>query len=236
MFEEIRPYFDERGDANIGFDDDRVRDTAVKILKAHDGKGWSDDLFLSEILRRLKGHEDRNWIYTHSGAKVFLANPSPETISLDDIAHALSHLCRYCGQCNKFYCVGEHSTLVAQDVLRKTGDISLARAAQMHDSPEAYLCDVTAPLKDMLLVYNILEARFEAAITKRFGLEHRFDHAQIKRSDYEVFFTEKDHLFDHPYEAWGREGVKADVKIECWRPELAKERFLEMAEKLGIAA
>lgn len=236
MFEKIRTFIDERGYPEIGFDDEKVRDAAVKILKAHDGQGWADDLFVAEILRRLEMHENDNWIYTDSGIKVFLANPSPEMIKIEDIAHGQAHLCRYNGQCKKFYCVGEHVYLVAQDVLRRTGDIELAKCAAMHDSSEAYLGDLTSPLKAMLLVYPILEARFEVAISSRFRLKYPFDHPEIKRSDYEVFFTEKDHLFDHPYESWGREGVKADVKIEGWRPELAKARFLELVDELGIAA
>jgi len=196
----------------------------------------TDEEFLAEVLRRLEMHVDRNWIYTHTGVKVFLANPSPEMIDIRDIAQGLSHLCRYGGQCKRFYSVAEHSVLVAIQVLRLTGSRCLARSALMHDSPEAYLCDVTGPLKDMLVVYDILESRFEAAIREKFGLIDRFDHPEIKRQDYEVFFTEKDHLFDHPYEAWGREGGRAQVKIECWEPEKARARFLEMAVELGIAA
>lgn len=236
MFENIEAFQTDRGCDVVGFEDSMTRDIAFNILKVHDRGGWSDDLFLAETMRRLKTHENDNWICTHSGIKVFLANPSPDIITLEDIAHGLSNLCRYNGQCKKFYCVGEHVTLVAQDVLCRTGNVMLAACALMHDSPEAYLGDVTGPLKEMLLVFKILESRFEAAIAKRFGLEYRFDHAEIKRSDYEVFFTEKDHLFDYAYEVWGREGVAADVKIEGWSPETAKRRFLEMAEELGIAA
>lgn len=199
-------------------------------------KLFTDEEFLTEILRRLELHVDKNWIYTHRGIQVFLANPSPEMIDIRDIAQALSNLCRYNGQCKKFYNVAEHSVLVAMEVLRRTGNRELARSALMHDSPEAYLGDVTGPLKDMLVVYNILEARFEEAIQEKFGLVYRFNHPEIKRSDYEVFFTEKDHLFDHPYKAWAREGAKAEVKIECWEPQKARERFLEMAGELGLAA
>ncbi len=199
-------------------------------------QGFSDELFVEEVLRRLKFHEGKNWIFTHSGIQVFLANPSIEMIDLDDIAHAQSLLCRFNGQCNKFHCVGEHASLVADEVLRKTGDVMLARSALMHDSPEAYLGDVTGPLKDMLLVYDILESRFEEVIKKRFNLEYAFDHPQIKLSDYEVFFTEADHLFDFKYEPWGREGRAANVKIVGHSPQRAKERFLEMANRLGICA
>lgn len=226
----------DRGLPDIEFWDVKDRDKAVSILNAHEGKGFSDEILIEEILRRLKGYENKNWLFTHSGIQVFLANPSIEQINIDDIAHAICHLCRYNGQCNKFFSVGEHSVLVAQDILRKTGDKALALAGLMHDSPEAYLCDVTGPLKDMLLVYGILEARFERVIREKYNIVHPFDHPQIKKSDYEVFFTEADHLFDFSYIAWGRKGDRADVKIEGQRPERARERFLQMAHELGLAA
>lgn len=196
----------------------------------------TDEEYLAESLRRLEAYVDTNWLFTHTGVKVFLANPSPAVINVQDIAHSLANLCRYNGQCKKFYNVAEHSVLVATEVLRRTGDRALALSALLHDAPEAYLGDVTGPLKAMLVIYGILEMRFEEAITDKFGLMHPLHHPEIKRSDYEVFFTEKDHLFDFPYEAWAREGPKADVKIECWDPERAKGRFLEMAIELGLAA
>jgi hypothetical protein len=199
-------------------------------------KIFTDEEFLTEVLRRLKGFENQNWIYTHTGVKVFLANPSTSMIDIRDIAQALSNLCRFSGQCRKFFSVAEHSVLVAMEVLRRTEDRDLARSALMHDSPETYLVDVTAPLKQMLVVYNILELRFEKVIKEKFDLLYGFDHPEIKRSDYEVFFAEMDHLFDLPYEAWGRNGERAKVKIECWEPQRAKERFLEMAIELGLAA
>ena len=199
-------------------------------------KLFTDDEFFTEVLRRLDLHGNNNWIDTFSGVKVYLANPAVDMIRLADIAHALSNLCRYNGHCKKFFNVAEHSILVAREVLRATGNIVLALAALLHDAPEAYLGDVTGPLKDLLIVYPILEARFEAVISERFGLKYPFNHRAIKRADYEVFFTEADHLFDHDYAVWNREGQRADVRIECWDPEKAEKRFLEMAAELGIAA
>ena len=197
---------------------------------------FTDDEFLTEVLRRIKLHEGKNWIDTYCGGRIHLANPTVSNIRLLDIAHSLSNLCRYNGHCKKFFNVAEHSVLVAQEVLRATGDRMLALCALMHDSPEAYLGDMTGPLKDMMIVFKILELRFEKVISERFGLEIPFDHKAIKKADYEVFFTEADHLFEHDYAVWSREGGRADVNIECWAPEKAKGRFLKMAAELGLVA
>jgi len=199
-------------------------------------KIFTDEEFFAEVTRRIDLCKDQNWIFTNSGRRIHLANPSIEAIDLMDIAHGLSLLCRFNGQCNFYYNVAEHSVNVATIVMRMTGDIELARCALMHDSPEAYLGDMTAPLKAIDIIYKILELRFEVVITKRFGLKFPFNHPQIKRADYDVFFTEMDALFDFDYEAWAREGRAADVKIFGWDPPRAKSRFLEMADQLGLAA
>lgn len=199
-------------------------------------KLFTDKEFLSEVIRRIDLHKGKNWIFTNSGTRVFLANPTVDTIHLDDIAHGLSNLCRFNGQCNKFYNVAEHSVHVASVVHRLFGDLELTRAALMHDSPEAYIGDMTRPLKDIDFVYQILEMRFEAVIQDRFGLEIPFHDERIKRADYDVFFAEMDTLFDFNYEAWNLNGDPADVKILGWDPPQAKKSFLKMAHELGLAA
>lgn len=53
------------------------------------------------------------WIQTFSGRRFDIANPKPESVWLEDIAHSLSMQCRYNGHCQHFYSVAEHSTYVA---------------------------------------------------------------------------------------------------------------------------
>lgn len=53
---------------------------------------------------------------TFSGGVFYPMDPRPEDIRLEDIAAALSKLCRFGGQCLKFCSVAEHSVLVAQQV------------------------------------------------------------------------------------------------------------------------
>src|SRR5690242_1952599 len=54
------------------------------------------------------------WIQTYSGVAFDLLAPTPEMISIVDIAHSLSRLCRYTGHViSANYSVAEHSILVA---------------------------------------------------------------------------------------------------------------------------
>ena len=48
-------------------------------------------------------------VETFSGLYVDTKSPKPETIRLEDVAHALANTCRYGGHCLRFYSVAEHA-------------------------------------------------------------------------------------------------------------------------------
>lgn len=124
------------------------------------------------------------WIVTHSGLSVDLINPHPSQISLEDIAHALSHVCRFAGHTATFYSVAQHSRLVSQLVP--------TLGALLHDAAEAYIGDVTRPLKPFLRDYDDLERRFQFAIAARFGIPLASLYSpDVKRADLTLLWTEK---------------------------------------------
>src|SRR5918994_6288050 len=88
-------------------------------------------------------------INTVSGAHLDLADPDPGAIRLEDIAAALSKVCRFGAQTTRFYSVAQHAVLV-QRLVVEAGRPDLSLAALHHDSHEAYVGDVTTPLKRML--------------------------------------------------------------------------------------
>ena len=103
---------------------------------------------------------------TASGKIIDLKNPSEDSIDIDDIANALSKICRFGGNTNQFYSVAQHSVLVSKLV-----DPEFAKEALLHDASEAYLGDVIKPLKVMLgTAYDSLEKNFETVIAHRFNL------------------------------------------------------------------
>ncbi len=92
-------------------------------------------------------------------------NPEGSKITLHDIAHGLSQLCRFTGQCHRFYSVAEHSVRCSHLVPAQH-----ALAALMHDAAEAVMGDMSSPLKSLMPQYKALEKRIEAAILPAFGL------------------------------------------------------------------
>jgi hypothetical protein len=123
-------------------------------------------------------------IRTHSGLYVNVFEPTPAMISIEDIAHALAHQCRFSGHLQKFYSVAQHSVLVASLVSEEKKFDGL-----MHDASEAYLLDIPTPIKAKLPNYKLLESDLMKIIANKFGFRFPFD-AEVKRADAEMLQRE----------------------------------------------
>lgn len=162
-------------------------------------------------------------ILTHSGRSFNLLEPTPAMVEIEDIAHALSNLCRFTGHTKAFYSVAEHSILTSYLVPETYG-----LEALLHDAAEAYIGDVSSPLKQLLPEYKVIEERIDQAIRRRFCLPGQ--PAQfIKDADLMMLATEKRDLMPPDQENWDiLAGVKAhifSVRLPL-RPEEARASFL----------
>lgn len=101
------------------------------------------------------------------GRQVDLRNPKTTDIHIDDIAGALSKLCRFSGHVREFYSVAQHCVLVARALPK---DLQLM--GLLHDASEAYLNDITRALKHSpeMAAYRYLEEKWENVIFLRYGL------------------------------------------------------------------
>jgi len=116
---------------------------------------------------------DGNWINTASGVAFHPLEPKAEDVSIEDIAHSLSHQCRYTGHTLNFYSVAEHSVLVAKGVKALGGSLNAQRWGLLHDGSEAYLSDISSPVKrhPSFAFYREVEKGLMAAVAERFKLE-----------------------------------------------------------------
>lgn len=105
------------------------------------------------------------FIITRSGVRFDVANPRPEDVRLDDIAHALSHLCRFVGHTDRFYSVAEHSVLVSQLCDDETAVLGL-----LHDAAEAYVGDLASPVKRQVPGFAVMEERVLSAVLVGLGV------------------------------------------------------------------
>lgn len=111
------------------------------------------------------------------------------------IAHGLSNVCRYGGQCPKPYTVAEHSVHVSYLV-----PTAYAFEALMHDASEAFLGDVVTPLKRKLPEYKKLEEELTAYINYCYTLPITMSPI-VKSVDTEAYFHEHKTLFGFDFPA-----------------------------------
>lgn len=162
------------------------------------------------------------WIQTWSGLQYDFENPQPNQITIGDIAHALSHICRFTGHVNRFYSVAEHCVRASYLVPQEDAIYAL-----LHDASEAYLTDVNKPLKQLLgESYRRLEERAERVILRRFGLTPWIP-VSVKRADIVLMLTERRDLLDHQLTWKSYDSVEplAD-RIQPWTSEQAHRTFL----------
>jgi hypothetical protein len=128
-------------------------------------------------------------IGTFTGRFVDVINPELEDIDIEDIAHALSHGCRFGGHTREFYSVAQHSILCSY----MTTDLDYALEALMHDASEAYLIDVPRPIKIHLSNYKEIENNLMTLIAKKFGFTWPL-HESVKVVDEVLLQLEWDSL------------------------------------------
>ena len=90
-------------------------------------------------------------ITTHSGQQVDIEAPKADTIRIEDIAHALSFLCRGSGQATFFFSVARHCVYCAREAKAQGFSREVVLACLLHDASEAYMTDVPKPIKDNLI-------------------------------------------------------------------------------------
>jgi 5'-nucleotidase len=173
---------------------------------------------MNETVRRVVGPT----ILLNSGNYLDLVAPEQSEFTLDDIAHGLSMTCRFSGQCGHFYSVAEHSVHVSRYV-----PVEDAYAGLMHDAAEAFVHDISKPLRVLLPGYSEIEKRIERVIFERYGVPNPLP-PSIKELDIRMLATEQRRLMrnrDNWEHCHGREPLP--IHLNCWSPDVAKARFLE---------
>lgn len=175
------------------------------------------------------------WLQTRSARAFDFASPSHDEIEIEDIAHALGHICRFLGHSRTFYSVAEHSVHVAE-LLMPAGR-QLARWGLLHDAHKAYVGDVPTPLKRFLPEYRRLEHIAGSAVRSKFGLFGPVLEP-VKAVDGMILQFEAAALCEPPPRPWQQTdrswlprsagSLAVGWKPPCWSPMEARDRFLAL--------
>lgn len=166
---------------------------------------------------------DAHEIETFSGRFVNVDKPDPATFALDDIAHALSQICRYGGHCKTFYSVAEHAVFVSKRLKRRyPGNRPLQYAGLHHDDSEAFLGDIPRPIKPLLgAVYAEMTDAVDLALCEALNvataksnmllLPEDFHNIAVKTADSWALFVEARHLLPSEGRLWWHGAQGADA-------------------------
>lgn len=168
-----------------------------------------------------------SWFLSVSGRQLWPFDLRPEDIEIEEIAHSLSHLCRFNGHCREFYSVAQHS-LIVSTVLPDEHKL----CGLLHDATEAYCGDLVRPIKRRLPAFAEMEAGIWLAVAARFGLPTEMPPA-IKEADSRALQTERRDLLAPHRWRWTEDHVEGgdvtrpyDFSIDPLPPALARQEFL----------
>ena len=166
-----------------------------------------------------------NFIVTYTGVRANVPVPQIEQMRIADIAHALSMQCRYTGHVKDFYSVAEHSVRATRLVSKKN-----KLAVLLHDASEAYLSDISRPMKVFMPEYRNLEARIQENVHKAFSV-NGYDEAEVKRVDNIMLATEGRDLMPTT-KGWLLTEPPLPKKICPWTHHNAEKAFLAIYRRL----
>lgn len=173
-------------------------------------------------------------IEVYNGEFFDFSDPDPSVIEAEDIAHALSNLCRFNGHTEEFYSVGEHCVLMTKIV-----EPEYRSWALMHDAGEAYIGDLPTPLKTLLLpeIRDIEEAILKAVVSK-YDLEtygSSIYPEEIHTADLQMLRMEKEKVqcSNKDWPVFSDLDVKMpDIQPQFWNPPEARRQFLDAFHSL----
>lgn len=109
-----------------------------------------------------------NYITTYTGNHFEVSDPDPEKIRIEDIAHALSLICRGNGHVKTFWSVGQHCINCANEAWARGLSSRMALACLLHDASECYMSDIPRPFKKELPEYREHEEQLLEMIYEKF--------------------------------------------------------------------
>ena len=169
-------------------------------------------------------------ILTYTGIMFDPIEPNVDLINIRDIAHALSLLCRANGHFRHFYSVAQHCIACAEEAIERGYSPEVILGCLLHDASEAYLCDVTRPVKKHIPQYLQAEEKLQKVIWKRFiGRE-------LTDAEKKLIFEIDDDILSMEFHLLMPEDLNEDYRklqgsytCEYQDPQEVKSRFIQMA-------
>ena len=170
-----------------------------------------------------------SYITTVTGKHFYPLEPIPQDIDIRDIAHALSLICRANGHFKHFYSVAQHSIACAGEAAARGCSLEVTLGCLLHDASEAYLCDVTRPVKKHMPQYLQAEEKLQRVIWEHFiGRE-------LTEAEQRQIFEIDDHILSMEFHLLMPEDLNEDYRklqavclCESKDAQEVKEQFIRL--------
>jgi hypothetical protein len=192
------------------------------------------------------------YIHTSGGGK-FLYGSRLAEVTVEDIAHHLSGVARYCGATRHHYSVAQHDVLVVELLRREKAPRRTQLLGLHHDDHEYVMSDIPTPFSkwfaesfcDGVDLLGLAKDTLDAFIFPKIGIPYPWtdaEYQQVHRMDSLAFLVESRQLFEGGVPEWWEEAVHhygftldeipLDIVIPRMLPEQAKAGFLELHTEL----
>lgn len=110
----------------------------------------------------------KEYLTTYTKVPFNTFDPDEDKIDIKDIAHALSMMTRANGHYPEFFSVGQHSVQCCKEAMKRNYVPEIALACLLHDASEAYLADITRPVKKNMTMYLQIEEQLQNLIYSKY--------------------------------------------------------------------
>lgn len=166
-----------------------------------------------------------DYITTYTKVHFTPLQPKKEDLHIEDIAHALSLMTRANGHFPEFYSVGQHCIACCKEAVARGYDNRLSLACLLHDAAEAYLADVTRPVKAHMDFFRETEERLLCVIYERYlG-------SSLSEKESEEVRDVDDTLLYYEFLHYMGEELRYPKSTLCSRPEFVLRPFGEIEQE-----
>lgn len=175
----------------------------------------------------------KNCITTYSKIEFNTLDPDMESIRIDDIAHALSMMTRANGHFPQFFSVAQHSLQCAREAIARHYVPSVCMACLLHDGSEAYLSDITRPVKKNMTMYLQIEEQLQNSIYEKYvGYVPKGEEQElIENIDDACLYYEFRHFMNQLLKPT-QPMMLSDLSYEVQDMKEVEEEFLELFREL----
>lgn len=175
----------------------------------------------------------KDTIMTYSKTRINTLDPNPDDILIEDIAHALSMMTRANGHFPQFFSIAQHSLQCAREAIARHYVPQLCMACLLHDGSEAFLSDITRPVKRNMTMYLQIEEYWQNCIYRKFvgDVPKKEEMVLIKNIDDACLYYEFKHFMDE--EMFPVEPVMlSDLNYDFVPMKDVEEEFLDLYREL----